>query len=165
MKFNRKLDKQFWRIWCFPIQRDRSCTCMPERRFKDGRLVKWLVLKGLWLRCKGRLNSVIINVITEINDWHHCENLCKIPLLKSLFLTVTFTFLVHFNIFCSAPFTHVCLSYFFSKCILSWILNSKTYDSPLYINYTINYTNCNNTVFFLQILQIQQICGYHGHVL
>ncbi len=49
MKFNRKLSEQFWRIWCFPIQRDRSCTCMPKRRFKDGRRVTWLVLKRLWI--------------------------------------------------------------------------------------------------------------------
>ncbi len=48
MKFNRKLSEQFWRIWCFPIQSDRSCTWMPERRFKDGRRVTWLVLKRLW---------------------------------------------------------------------------------------------------------------------
>ncbi len=44
MKFNSKLSEQFWRIWCFPIQSDRSCTWMPERRFKDGRRVTWLVL-------------------------------------------------------------------------------------------------------------------------
>jgi len=30
MKFNRKLGEQFCRIWCFPIQRDRRCTCMPR---------------------------------------------------------------------------------------------------------------------------------------
>ncbi len=48
MKFNRKLSEQFWRIWCFPIQSDRSCTWMPERRFKDGRRVTWLALKRLW---------------------------------------------------------------------------------------------------------------------
>ncbi len=48
MKFNCKLGDQFWRIWCFPIQRDRSCTCMPERHFKDGRWVTRLALKGLW---------------------------------------------------------------------------------------------------------------------
>ncbi len=47
MKFNRKLSEQFWRIWCFPIQIDRSCTWMPERHFKDGRRVTWLVLKRL----------------------------------------------------------------------------------------------------------------------
>ncbi len=47
MKFNRKLSEQFWRIWCFPIQSDRSCTWMPERRFKDGCRVTWLVLKRL----------------------------------------------------------------------------------------------------------------------
>ncbi len=47
MIFNRKLSEQFWRIWCFPIQSDRSCTWMPERRFKDGRRVTWLVLKRL----------------------------------------------------------------------------------------------------------------------
>jgi len=35
VKFNRKLGEQFWRIWCFPIQRYRSCTCMSERRFKE----------------------------------------------------------------------------------------------------------------------------------
>ncbi len=49
MKCNRKLSEQFWRIWCFPIQTDRSCTRMPERHFKDGRRVTWLVLKRLWL--------------------------------------------------------------------------------------------------------------------
>ncbi len=48
MKFNRKLSEQFWRIWCFPIQSDRSCTWMPESRFKDGRRVTGLVLKRLW---------------------------------------------------------------------------------------------------------------------
>ncbi len=48
MKFNCKLSEQFWRIWCFPIQSDRSCTWMPERRFKDGRWVTWLALKRLW---------------------------------------------------------------------------------------------------------------------
>ncbi len=48
MKFNRKLSEQFWRIWCFPIQSDRSCSWMPERRFKDGRRVTGLVLKRLW---------------------------------------------------------------------------------------------------------------------
>ncbi len=48
MKFNRKLSEQFWRIWCFPIQSDRSCTWMPERRFKDGCRVTWLALKRLW---------------------------------------------------------------------------------------------------------------------
>ncbi len=47
LKFNRKLSEQFWRIWCFPIQSKRSCTWMPERRFKDGRRVTWLVLKRL----------------------------------------------------------------------------------------------------------------------
>ncbi len=46
MKF--KLGEQFWRIWCFPIQRD-SCTCMPERRFKECHSVTWLALKGLCL--------------------------------------------------------------------------------------------------------------------
>ncbi len=49
MKFNRKLSEQFWRSWCFPIQSDRSCTWMPERRFKDGRRVTGLVLKRLCL--------------------------------------------------------------------------------------------------------------------
>jgi len=29
MKFNRKLGEQFWRIWCFPIYRDR-CTWLLE---------------------------------------------------------------------------------------------------------------------------------------
>ncbi len=48
MKFNRKLSKQFWRILCFPIQSDRSCSWMPQRRFKDGRRVTGLVLKRLW---------------------------------------------------------------------------------------------------------------------
>ncbi len=48
MKCNCKLSKQFWRIWCFPIQSDRSCIWMPERRFKDGHQVTWLVLKRLW---------------------------------------------------------------------------------------------------------------------
>ncbi len=48
MKFNLNLGEQFWRIWCFPIQRDRNCTCIPERRFKDGRRVTGLALKGLW---------------------------------------------------------------------------------------------------------------------
>ncbi len=48
MKFSLKLGEQFWRILCFPIQRERSCTCMPERCFKDGRRVTWLALKGLW---------------------------------------------------------------------------------------------------------------------
>ncbi len=58
MIFNRKLSEQFWRIWCFPIQSDRSCTWMPERRFKDGHRVTWLVLKRL---CFGPLsNSPVI---------------------------------------------------------------------------------------------------------
>ncbi len=39
MKFNLKLSEQFWRIWCFPKQSDRRCTCMAERCFKDGRQV------------------------------------------------------------------------------------------------------------------------------
>ncbi len=47
MKFNCKLSEQFWRIWCFPIQSNRSCTWMPERRFKDGHRVTGLVLKRL----------------------------------------------------------------------------------------------------------------------
>ncbi len=33
MKFNRKLSEQFWRIWCFPIQSDKSCTWMPFQRW------------------------------------------------------------------------------------------------------------------------------------
>ncbi len=64
MKFNCTLARKFWRIWCFPIQRDRRCTCVPETHFKDGHRVniylffihfieqyklysrvKWLVLK------------------------------------------------------------------------------------------------------------------------
>ncbi len=49
MKFNLKLGEQFWRIWCFPIQRDKSCTCMPERCFEDGRRVTWLALKGFFI--------------------------------------------------------------------------------------------------------------------
>ncbi len=48
IQFNRKLSEQFWRIWCFPIQSDRSCTWMPKRRFKDGRRVTRLVLKRLF---------------------------------------------------------------------------------------------------------------------
>ncbi len=47
MKFNRKLSEEFWRILCFPIQSGSSCTWMPERHFKDGRRVTWLVLKRL----------------------------------------------------------------------------------------------------------------------
>ncbi len=54
MKFNRKLSEQFWSIWCFPIQSDRSCSWMPERRFKDGRRVTGLVLKRLCFNtCRG----------------------------------------------------------------------------------------------------------------
>ncbi len=61
MKFNHKFGKQFWRIWCFPIQRDRSCTCMPKRRFKDGRRVKWLALKGK-LTQKWKLPHDVLNL-------------------------------------------------------------------------------------------------------
>ncbi len=64
MKFNRKLSEQFWRIWCFPIQSDRSCTWMPERRFKDGRRVTGLVLKRLW--CKG---IYLISSCITSNQW------------------------------------------------------------------------------------------------
>ncbi len=46
MEFNRKLSEQFWRMLCFPIQSDRSCTWMPESCFKDGRRVT-----GLWILC------------------------------------------------------------------------------------------------------------------
>ncbi len=57
MKFNHKLGHQIWRIWCFPIQRDRSCTCIPERCFKDVHRVKWLALKGL---CPYTFSSVCL---------------------------------------------------------------------------------------------------------
>ncbi len=41
MKFNCNLGELFCKIWCFTIQRDRSYTRMPERRFKDGRCAEW----------------------------------------------------------------------------------------------------------------------------
>ncbi len=73
MKFNRKLGEQFWRIWCFPIQWDRSCTCMPKKRFKDGRWVTWLALKGLWFNSTQRISSQRcerwVDSYLNISDW------------------------------------------------------------------------------------------------
>ncbi len=78
MKFNRKLSEQFWRIWCFPIQSDRSCSWMPERRFKDGRRVTGLVLKRL---CHDyRLSRMPLQrLLTGSGKWDHI-----IPILSSL---------------------------------------------------------------------------------
>ncbi len=71
MKFYRKLSEPFCRIWCFPIQSDRSCTWMPERSFKDGRRVTWLVLKRLW----GKAQFIACHHNHTVYD--HNNNVCQ----------------------------------------------------------------------------------------
>ncbi len=105
MKFNHKLGEQFWRIWCFPIQSDRRCTWMPERCFKDGRRVTWLVLKRLCLKysvfffyktifCKSPNRKSLINM-----SWHIPESSIVLIIKPSLSLTNTLA-VIYTALFC-----------------------------------------------------------------
>jgi len=54
MKFTHKLVEQLWRIWCFPIQRVRCCTCMTEIAAQEA-FQRWPPSEMTCLKLKGKL--------------------------------------------------------------------------------------------------------------